>query len=186
MFCAGVVTIVPELGTVLSVAAPLKLAVPLLTPAEVVVPEVVVPDALVPTPDGLVVTVPEGETDMVPVPFSVAVGAVLVPVPVVVPLAVVPVPVGEVVVVTVLGVTVPFGEVVPIAVCEDVVVPDVVPLPLVVPVPVPLVVPAPVPLVVPPDVPDVVCAIDAPAANARVMAEMRMRVFMRPPVRVQR
>jgi hypothetical protein len=168
-FCDGVVTTAAEPGAVFRFAAPLKvvpdevvptleelMVVPLALPPLIVALPVVVPP-------GVVVTVPVGETDIVPEPFSVAVGAVVVA-PARVPVAVV-LEVVEGDVVTVLGVTVPFGEVVPMAV--DVVV-----------VPAPLVVPAPVPLVVPPPVPEVVWAIDAPAVNASAMAEMRMRDFM--------
>src|SRR5205085_4923385 len=165
-FCDGVVTTVVELGTVFRFAAPLNVVVP-----EAEVPRVVPPDVVEPTPmpegpvvavaPGVVVIVPVGETDIVPEPFSVAVEAVEPELVVVVPLFV-----GDVV--TVLGVTWPLGDVVPIDVCEDV-------LPAFVPGPVLVVVVVPVePAGAPAVPPDMVCANEEPAPKARASAVMRI------------
>jgi hypothetical protein len=139
------------------------------------VPRVVPPDVVEPTPmpegpvvavaPGVVVTVPVGDTDIVPEPFSVAVDAVEPEVVVVVPLFV-----GDVV--TVLGVTWPLGEVVPIDVCDDV-------LPAFVPGPVLVVVVVPAgPAGAPAVPPDMVCANEEPAPSARASAVMRILGFM--------
>jgi len=86
---------------------------------------------------------------------------------VVVDVAFTPTPDGEFVVVTLLGVTVPLGDVVPIAVWDVVVLVG----PLVVPVRAPLVVPAPVP--------EVVCANEAVAPSASATARIRGLDLMR-------
>jgi len=162
-FCAGVVTTVVELpGTVLSVAAPLNVVPFELVTVLDVVPAVMPPPivVVVPVVPGVAVIVPAGDTDIVPEPVCDALGAVVL---LVVPFT--PTPDGELVVVTVLGVTVPFGEVVPIAVCE-VVVDD------------PLVVPVLVPLVVPLPMPEVVCAMEAVAPSASATANARVLDLM--------
>jgi hypothetical protein len=159
---------VVELGTVFSVAAPLKVVLPGVVPMVVRVAALLAtptPAGAVPVVPGVVVTVPVGDTDIVPEPFSVVV-VVEPDVVVVVPLFV-----GEVV--TVLGVTVPLGEVVPIEVCDEVL-PAFVPGPVLVVV---VVLPAGA-VPVPTEPPDIVWANDEPAPSARASAVTRILVFM--------